>query len=306
MCKNCLSVNWEAKTQCRSCGFSLSDAMRVIPGQWPPENATLDILRLYDDQQSTPPPQGELPAQATPAGSGERTAQPAGAQPAAASAVDNAAGGLPAGSQPVDPEMLSSDSDSDAAQELEEYPGRLKSMTPTQLNTKRAAVEAADKAIAHMPGLGDAKRVIAAKLRRLAEEVQHRRPKGEQLSQLDSKHRKAVAAHSKTVANINKLQADLRAAQQLEKEQASEVQATATRLSALKKELASSVLQEHESATRAQAQQEALSAVLAQTGLEASRVAEVTAALQAALRTTEHPPPVDVGVVPMVTSDLGL
>eukprot|EP00971_Amphidinium_carterae_P347267 6489175-Amphidinium_carterae.1 len=127
-----------------------------------------------------------------------------------------------------------------SAQELEEYPGRIKNMTPTQLNTERTAVEAADKAIAHMPGLGDAKRVIAAKLRRLAEEVQHRRPKGEQLSQLDSKHRKAVAAHSKTVANIQKLQADLRAAQQLEKEQASEVQATATRLAALKKELASS------------------------------------------------------------------
>eukprot|EP00971_Amphidinium_carterae_P233427 4632746-Amphidinium_carterae.1 len=101
MCKNCLSVNWEAKTQCRSCGFSFSDAMRVIPGQWPPENATLDFLRLYDDQQGTPPPQGELPSPSTPASSGERPAQTAGAQPAAATAADNAAGGLPAGSQPV-------------------------------------------------------------------------------------------------------------------------------------------------------------------------------------------------------------
>eukprot|EP00971_Amphidinium_carterae_P088404 1749259-Amphidinium_carterae.1 len=214
--------------------------MRVIPGQWPPENATLDILRLYEDQQSSPPPQGEPPARPTPAGSGDRTAQTAGAQPAAALPADSASGGQPASSQPVEPEMLSSDSESDAAQELEEYPGRLKNMTPTQLNTERTSVEAANKAIAHMPGLGDAKRVIAAKLRRLAEEVQQRRPKGEQLSQLDSKHRKAVAAHSKTVATIQKLQEDLRAAQQLEKEQANEVKAAETRLAALKKELASS------------------------------------------------------------------
>eukprot|EP00971_Amphidinium_carterae_P155410 3082167-Amphidinium_carterae.1 len=158
MCRNCLSVNWESKSQCRSCNCSLADAMRVVPGQWPPEGATLEILRAYDDEQSTPPPQGDPPAQTGSSGSGERAAQATATQQAAALPADNMPGGQPAGTQPAEPEMLSSDSDSDAAQELEEYPARIKKMTPTQLNTERTSVDAAEKAIAHMPGLGDAKR----------------------------------------------------------------------------------------------------------------------------------------------------
>eukprot|EP00971_Amphidinium_carterae_P096315 1905844-Amphidinium_carterae.1 len=36
MCKNCISVNWEDKSHCRSCGLSLADSMPVTPRQWPP------------------------------------------------------------------------------------------------------------------------------------------------------------------------------------------------------------------------------------------------------------------------------
>eukprot|EP00971_Amphidinium_carterae_P200679 3982275-Amphidinium_carterae.1 len=32
MCKNCISVNWDTKSTCRSCGQSLADSMRVTPG----------------------------------------------------------------------------------------------------------------------------------------------------------------------------------------------------------------------------------------------------------------------------------
>eukprot|EP00971_Amphidinium_carterae_P004453 89251-Amphidinium_carterae.1 len=59
-------------------------------------------------------------------------------------------------------------------------------MTPAALTAERQATEHAAKALDAVTGMGCAKRVLATKLRRLAEEAQNRRPSGEKLSQLDS------------------------------------------------------------------------------------------------------------------------
>eukprot|EP00971_Amphidinium_carterae_P004011 79711-Amphidinium_carterae.1 len=269
--------------------------MRVTPGQWPPDNASLEILRMYDETpmpvlpEPTRPPQAALPAAAsTGIAEGVDSQQnqpPQGAQQAEA------------GAQPQDQVVESSDSDSEHA-ELEHYAARLQAMTPAALTAEKQATEHAAKALEAVTGMGSAKRVLATKLRRLAEEAQNRRPTGEKLSQLDSRYRKALLAHAKTVSTVARLKAELQAAEQTEREQAQEVRDSAARLDALKKDLAATViLHQTEAEIRGQAQQAALASVLSQAGLRAEHIPTVTAALQAALVASTVPEPVNTAVL---------
>eukprot|EP00971_Amphidinium_carterae_P230594 4576349-Amphidinium_carterae.1 len=119
-------------------------------------------------------------------------------------------------------------------------------MTPAALTAERQATEHAAKALEAVTGMASAKRV----------------------SQLDSRYRKALLAHAKTVSTIARLKAEFQVAEQTEKEQAQEVRDSAAKLDALKKDLAASViLHQTEAEVRGRAQQEALASVLTQAGL---------------------------------------
>eukprot|EP00971_Amphidinium_carterae_P322966 6418849-Amphidinium_carterae.1 len=300
MCKHCISVNWDTKSTCRSCGHSLADSMRVTPGQWPPDNASLEILRMCDESpmpvlpEPTRPPQAALPPAAS-TGIAEGVDSQQGQPPQGAQQADT-------GAQPQDQVVESSDSDSEYA-ELEHYAARLQAMTPAALTAEKQATEHAAKALEAVTGMGSAKRVLATKLRRLAEEAQHRRPTGEKLSQLDSRYRKALLAHAKTVSTVARLKAELQAAEQTEREQAQEVRDSAAKLDALKKDLAATViLHQTEAEIRGQAQQAALANVLSHAGLRAEHIPTVTAALQAALVASTIPEPANTAALaPAIT-----
>ena len=61
ICAVCHSRSFANKTSCRSCGSSLDGAYTLLPGQWPFLGVPLQVLPLYDQATTTPPPKDSVP-----------------------------------------------------------------------------------------------------------------------------------------------------------------------------------------------------------------------------------------------------